>query len=74
MRGNPGTIIILPDGRKAIVYNKQPLLREKRKVVITLIDERYCPIIEGGRAKTLLKDVGVYNAEIKNYKVIGMID
>lgn len=36
---NPGVLIEMSDGRKCIAYKKQPLLKEKGKVIVHLLDE-----------------------------------
>lgn len=38
-RGNPGTLARLSDGRQVIIYNSQPLIATKSKVVLTLLNE-----------------------------------
>lgn len=67
----PGRIILLPDSRRAIAYNKQPLLKSHSKIVLCLIDEKGT---ETG--KTLLKDSETYNWEVQTeqIKLIGFID
>jgi len=77
MRGNPGQILQLSDGRKCIMHNKQPLLQEKGKVVLHLIDDNFSPINdETGKQKTLIWTVDHYNLQVQEKMVtgIGMID
>jgi len=71
---NPGIIIKLPDERLCIVYRNQPLLKEKGKVILNLLNEDLQLIIgDDKKPKTLIKDVHVYN-EMKGVKIIGYID
>jgi hypothetical protein len=72
---NPGTLIQLQDGRIAVVYNYQPLLKIK-KVVFHLLDENFKPIMNGDKQKTLVWDLDAYNkaAKEKTIKGIGKID
>ncbi len=73
----PGVILRLSDDRLVIVYNDQPLLVSNSKVVMTLIDGKYDPLIdENGKPKTILKDVAQYNLENSNglIKLMGYID
>lgn len=74
MRGNPGTIARMADGRMVIIYDKQPLLAEKGKVVVHLIGEDYVPLVEDGKKKTLLFDVAIYNELTSTWAVMGKVD
>jgi hypothetical protein len=72
---NPGTLIQLSDGRKCIVYNKQPLFAEKGKVILHLLDEDLKLIPdEKNNPKIIMKDVTVYNEEMQAAKLIGYVD
>ncbi len=67
----------LSDGRKVLIYNKQPLLKEKGKIVMNLIDESLNLIKdENGKPKIIFKDLGVYNSEVLEgvIKLIGYVD
>lgn len=62
MKRNSGTLAIMPDGRNVIIYDFQPLLKEKSKVVVTLADENFLPIkSEDGSIKTLIFELTTYN-------------
>lgn len=74
MSRNPGTIARMADGRVVIIYDRQPLLKEKGKVVVHLVDDRYNPIEENGRKKTLLFDIAIYNELIPTWKAMGKVD
>lgn len=70
---NPGMIIQIPDGRKVIRYNKQPLLK-KGKVVLHLLNEDYSLKISEGKEATIFKPVDEYNAMLPGSKLIGYVD
>lgn len=73
---NPGKLVELEDGRKAILYNNQPLLKSHNKVVLHLIGDDYKIIEKDGKPATLLRDVDVYNDMVNQKKIkgIGMVD
>ncbi len=71
-----GTLILLQDGRKVIMYDKQPLIKQGR-VVLHLIDDSYNLIKdETGKEKTIIKPLTAWNEENKNglNKGIGKVD
>ncbi len=72
---NPGKIIRLEDERKVILYDHQPLVKEKGKIVLHLVDEKN-NIIEGEnkKPKTILKDADTFTEEMKGASVIGFVD
>lgn len=52
---NPGCIIRLKDGRRVIMYNKQPLA-QKGMYLLHLVDESLKPITDSfGKQKTLIR-------------------
>ena len=72
---NPGIIVKMADGLRCIVYNKQPLLATKGKVLIHIIDENDNPILNDmGTPKRRILDVAVYNEEMQASKLIGYIN
>lgn len=74
MPRRPGTLALLPDGRKAVIYNDQPLLKSHGKIVVHLMGDDYNLIVENGKEKTLLFDVDKYTEIIKTWKGIGKVD
>jgi hypothetical protein len=65
----------LNDGRNVVVYHNQPLAKEKGKIILNLIDEKYNLIKdENGKPKTIIKDIAAYNEEMLIAKLIGYID
>jgi len=75
MRGNPGQIIKLKDGRVVIMYNSQPLLKAYQKVVLHLVDENYNWLKdEKGHPKRLIFDNEKYQDQVLGGIKIGMID
>lgn len=64
----------MADGRNAILYDKQPLLQDHRKLVLHLVDDKYNPILGAGGPKKILKDLDKYNAELPQMKLIGYVD
>ena len=75
MRGNPGILITLSDGRNCIVYNNQPLAKEKGKIILHLVDEDLKLIMDDNkRPKIIMKDVSTYNEEMQASKLIGYVD
>lgn len=74
MSRRSGTIAQMSDGRKIIIFNDQPLLKDKKKVVVYLINEDYELIIDNGEPKTLLFDLKVYNEAAKTWTAIGKVD
>ena len=74
---NSGIILKLPDERNVIVYTKQPLLEEKGKVIMNLVDENLNLIKdETGKPKIIIKSVEQYNLENENRinTVVGFVD
>lgn len=72
---NSGRIIQMADGRKAVFRYQQPLLMEKGKVVLYLIDDEFRPIVgEDQKQKTILMDVKAFKEAIPTWKAIGMFD
>lgn len=65
----PGIIMLLPDGRKIIMYEDQPLLQEKGKVILTLLTDDLEPT-----EKKLIKDVHVWNEQAQACKILGFAD
>lgn len=77
MRGNPGKIVKWPDDERTfIIYNNQPLIREKRSVLLTIVDPvTYQPILgTDKKPKTLIQSLEVYNERVKTAKVFGLVD
>jgi len=73
MSKKSGTIIKLSDGRRCIVNNVQPLLEEKKKIILHLVDEDNNPLKdENGKSKILVKNFDDYNNDLKI--IIGYID
>lgn len=72
MRGKPGRILILKDGRKAIQYSSQPLWADFKRIVLHLVDDEFKLMKENGKDKTLLVTSDKL-LEIAD-KVIGMVD
>lgn len=74
-RGNPGIIIELADGRKAIVYHNQPLHQTQCKLLLHLIGDDYKPILgDDGKQKTLIKSEQEYHEILAAGKYIGRVD
>ena len=72
---NPGIIFKLPDNRICIAYNKQPLLEERGKIILNLVDEDYNLLKhENGKPKVLIKSVDLYNEEAHTWKLMGYVD
>jgi len=72
---NSGIIVKMHDNRIVIVYDKQPLAKEKGKIILNLVDENYILINdEAGRPKVLIKDIHIYDEEMKAATLIGYID
>lgn len=69
MRGNPGLLLEIEGGGKAISYHKEQLKEfvDLKKQFIHYIDDNYQPIMINGKPKTGLKA----NDKLK---VIGRID
>jgi len=73
MLKNKGRIIKLSDGRRCIVNNTQPLLEEKKKIILHLVDEDNNPLKdENGKSKILIKTVEDFNNDLKI--LIGFVD
>lgn len=71
-----GTLILLQDGRKVIMYDNQPLIKQGR-VVLHLIDDNYNLIKdETGKEKTIIKPLDTWNEENRQglNKGIGKVD
>jgi hypothetical protein len=71
---NPGTLAKMEDGRLVVIFNAQPLLKEKKKVIVYLLNESYEFIKENGKPKTLLFDLDNYNQIIKKWTACGKVD
>ena len=72
---NSGIIVKLPDERICIVYNNQPLAKEKGKIILNLVEEKYNPIKgEDNKPKVIMKDVHIYNEVMQAATLIGYID
>jgi hypothetical protein len=72
---NSGIIAKLPDNRMVIVYDKQPLVKEKGKIILNLVDEKHNLIIgESGEPKVIIKDIHTYKEEMKKATLIGYVD
>jgi len=75
MARNPGQLAKMEDGRLVVIYNNQPLLKEKKKVVVHLLDDNFGYIQgEDGKPKTLLFDIDEYNQKIKSWQGCGKVD
>ena len=73
MLKNKGRIIKLSDGRRCIINNIQPLLEEKKKIILHLVDEDNNPLKdENGKSKILIKTVEDFNNDLKI--LIGFVD
>lgn len=71
----PGIIVKLSDDRLVIVYNNQPLLKEKGKIISALVDEEFNQILdESGKPKIIIKNVEVHNEEMQAATLIGYVD
>lgn len=72
----PGILLLLPDGRKTIVYNEQPLLQSNGRVILNLIDEKLNLIYKDGKPSIIMKSVEQYNLENQEgvNKIIGFVD
>jgi hypothetical protein len=72
---NPGIIVKRDDGSRVIVYNDQPLLAERGRIILHLVDENNKKILNGdGKPKIRIMDVQVYNEEIQASTLIGYVD
>lgn len=72
---NPGILVKLPDQRKCIVYDNQPLAKTKGVIVLHLIGEDYNLLkTEEGKPRLLLKPVHIYNEEMQHATLIGYVD
>jgi len=72
---NSGIIAKLHDNRVVIVYDKQPLAKEKGKIILNLVDEKYNLIKgEDGKPKVIIKDIHIYNEEMQVATLIGYVD
>lgn len=72
---NSGVIAKLPDDRIVIIYNKQPLAKDKGKIILNLVDEKYNLIKgEDGKPKVIIKDIAIYNEEMQAATLIGYVD
>lgn len=72
---NSGIIAKLHDNRVVIVYYKQPLAKEKGKIILNLVDEKYNLIKgEDGKPKVIIKDIHIYNEEMQVATLIGYVD
>jgi hypothetical protein len=73
---NPGVLLQLQDGRKAIVYNDQPL-KSKGMIFLHLVDDNFKRVLnDEGEPKVLIWTVEKYEGESlegKN-KLIGYVD
>lgn len=75
MSRRPGIMLKLPDGRIVIRYNKQPLLQERNKVVLHLLNDNFTlQKDEKGNEKTVLRDVSKYNEMLPSCQLIGYVD
>ncbi len=74
MARKPGTLAEMPDGRKVIIYDNQPLLKEHGKVIVHLIDDDYNLIMQNGKLKILMFAVHVYNELTSTWKAFGKVD
>ena len=64
----------LRDNRLIVVYDKQPLAKEKGKIILHLIDEKYNLIKdEHGKPKVIIKDIHTYNEEMKAVTLVGYV-
>ena len=72
---NSGVIVKLPDNRMVIVYDNQPLAKEKGKIILNVVDEKYNLIKgEDGKPKVIFKDIHIYNEEMQAATIIGYVD
>lgn len=72
---NSGIIIKLIDGRRCIVYDKQPLAKERGKIILNLVDENLNLINnDDGKPKIIIRDISTYNEEIVSATFIGYVD
>ena len=69
MSRKPGRVILLPDKRMCILYNDQPLIKEKQMIVLHFIDEHFK--LTG---KTKLVKQSDWPEFVKTIKGIGMVD
>ena len=74
MAKRPGIIIKMNDV-KYIVYNDQPLLKEKSMMVLHRIDDKFKLIKnDDGKPKTKLMGVSVYNESAQAAQLMGHVD
>lgn len=74
MNKKPGIMFELPDKRKAIVYNNQPLMKEKGKVIINLLNDDLSLKMVNSNPSLLMKSVEIYNEEVQTWKMMGYVD
>lgn len=70
----PGIVAELPDNRLVIVYEEQPLLEQKGKVILNLTTQDHELIIKDGKPSLLIWDVAYYNLVMEGAKFIGFVD
>lgn len=71
---HPGQIVQLPDKRFCIVYNEQPLIQEKGKIILHLVDENYNLMYDNDRPRIIIRNLDAYIQEMKASKMIGYVD
>ena len=75
MSRNAGVLLKMADGRFCIMYHKQPLIKERGKVILHLVDSKCNKLLDANKKpKILIKSVDVYNEEAQAWRLIGYID
>lgn len=70
MAKKPGKLILLDDKRTVIVYDEQPLLKDKGKLVMYLVDSKHNLLRDfTGKPKTVLKTFTEYKEALSSGKM-----
>lgn len=71
----PGRVIIMPDGRRGIVYNRQPARKDFGVIIIHLVGEDLKPVTwRGGKPRCILKKELDYTVMMAGSQIIGYVD
>ncbi len=76
MSRRSGSVYVMQDGRKVIVYNDQELMKTTNTVIINLIDDNYNLIRDDvtKKPKILLRKIGDFKDVQATWKFIGFVD